>query len=258
MLKPVVARVLIALPWMLPLLAWQLSLVMADQPQGYPTRPALIVPAVLGGWEATRRNEFNQENQLLINVNAQLDFVFIGDSMTHFWQLNKNFDRGDVTPANILNRFESDVVQLHPRYVHVWTGINELWNADAQALEAVPATAVRIRAIAQRSTAVRIRPILCSVTPLAAARLYKPPSRKVEESTERAVNQAVPVLNKRIDKIAREMNGIYVDYYSGVLDETDRRLRPEFTDDGVHFNETGKKELTKILRQVLARNGIKI
>jgi len=268
MLPLAVARACIMLLLMSSLSGWHLSLVMADDSKGYPTRPVLIVPSVLGGWEATRRNEFNHYNQLLINVNAKLDFVFIGDSITHFWLLHQYFDHIDVTlvnrgiggdtPANILNRFESDVIQLHPRYVHVWTGINELWNADAKALEAIPETAARIRTIAQRATAAKITPILCSVTPLAEAGLHKPPSRKVEVPTERSVNQAVPVLNQQIREIARELNGIYVDYYSGVLDETGQRLRPEYTDDGVHFNDTGKKQLTKILRHTLSERGIKI
>lgn len=268
MLKSTVARAFVVLLGIAPLTAWHPSLVMSDDSKAYPTRPVLIVPSVLGGWEATRRHEFNQDNQLLINVNAKLSFVFIGDSITHFWHLHQYFDRADVTlvnrgiggdtPANILNRLESDVIQLHPRYVHVWTGINELWNADAMALAAVPETAAKIRTIAQRSVDAKITPILCSVTPLAAAGVHKPPSRKVEESTERAVNQAVPVLNRQIREITRKLQGIYIDYYSGVLDETSRRLRPEYTDDGVHFNDTGKKELTKILRHTLSVHGIKI
>lgn len=242
----------------------------------YPARHKAVLPGNLVGWPSTweveRRARFVRENQLLLNVNAKLDYIFIGNSLTHFWDLNRYFDRADVTminrglagdiPANILSRFEADIIQIRPKYVHIWTGLNELFNAemnemgfdkDTGAVEAVPGTADIIRLLAEKAREAGIVPILASVTPITSIEYMKIPNRKIDEKTEIAINKAIPPLNLKIRQIAHQTGGIYVDYYSEVLDGSGFRMCYDLTDDGVHFNDAGCRKLTKILCATLSK-----
>ncbi|MGO4371467.1 hypothetical protein AB4Z21_11835 [Paenibacillus sp. MCAF20] len=73
-----------------------------------------------------RRGEFDIGNEIIIAHNVPVDFVFIGDSITHMWELNAYFGRGGQFVVNrgiggdisshVLRRFDvikvNDMLQL--------------------------------------------------------------------------------------------------------------------------------------------------
>ena len=74
----------------------------------------------------SRRVEFDTKNEVIVTNKVPVDFVFIGDSITHAWELNAYFGKmgrlilnrgiGGDTSEYLLRRFEADVLQLKPKY----------------------------------------------------------------------------------------------------------------------------------------------
>ena len=73
----------------------------------------------------SRRGEFDFGNESLVLQEMRPDFVFIGDSITHLWELQAFFGStgkvlinrgigGDIS-TYVLKRFEADVIQLQPK-----------------------------------------------------------------------------------------------------------------------------------------------
>ena len=73
----------------------------------------------------SRRMEFDAKNEILIFHQTPVDYVFIGDSITHMWELQAYFKPNGWSIANrgiggdttkyVLKRFEADVLQLKPK-----------------------------------------------------------------------------------------------------------------------------------------------
>lgn len=97
----------------------------------------IIKPGRFGSTVAadSLRTTFDIQNEQLVSENKNVDFVFIGDSITCYWQLNLYFSElgfiinrgigGDSTEY-ILKRSDADVFQLKPKNVVYLAGINDL------------------------------------------------------------------------------------------------------------------------------------
>lgn len=82
----------------------------------------------------SRRKEFDIKNHSLIYTEQKPDFLFIGDSITHYWELNAYFNLpgqlivnrgiGGDTTEFLKRRFYVDALQLKPRYCIMGIGIN--------------------------------------------------------------------------------------------------------------------------------------
>lgn len=81
-----------------------------------------------------RRMTFDIMNSEVLQSNAKVDTVFIGDSITEFWDLNVYFNKGlninrgisgDVVEG-VAHRFDADVIQLKPKACVMLIGINYL------------------------------------------------------------------------------------------------------------------------------------
>ncbi|UUZ93140.1 GDSL-type esterase/lipase family protein [Paenibacillus sp. P25] len=87
------------------------------------------------------RPVYDHYNEQLIYHRLPLSFVFIGESITQFWDVQTYFGgmknaivnrgiSGDIT-LHMLKRFPADVLQLKPKYVHIMGGTNNTWSLDA-------------------------------------------------------------------------------------------------------------------------------
>ena len=82
-----------------------------------------------------KRKEFDIKNHALCYTNQKPDFLFIGDSITEYWELNAYFGSGNHFLVNrgiagdttkyLKKRFYTDAVQLRPRYCILGIGIND-------------------------------------------------------------------------------------------------------------------------------------
>ena len=174
--------------------------------------------------------------------------VFIGDSITEGWYSAHPsfFDAngfvargisGQVT-AQMLARFQCDVVALRPRAVVILAGTNDIaQNNGPIELENVMDN---IASMCELARLHNIRVLLCSVLPAAAF-----PWREGIEPADSIIR-----LNAMIEAYARE-NGIeYVDYHSRMKDGRNG-LPPEYSKDGVHPNPEGYRVMEGIIASYL-------
>ncbi len=179
---------------------------------------------------------------------ARPEVIFMGNSITQNWakfrpeffQENPYLGRGisgQVT-AQMLARFQRDVVDFAPAKVVILAGINDI--AENQGPIALENIAGNIKSMGEIAEANGIEPILCSVLP--CARLSWRPD--LEPAT------AVVALNLLLKAIADEKGWLYVDFYS-ILDDGQGGLSPEHSKDGCHPNVQAYLLMEALLMEVL-------
>jgi len=155
--------------------------------------------------------------------------VFMGDSITEGWHLDKSFpgkpyvNRGisGQTTSQMVLRFHQDVIALKPKAVVILAGINDMAeNTGPMTLEQ---TEDNLAAMAEMATANGIKVVLCSVLP--ATHFSWHPGL--------APGAEVAAANGWIRAYAAEKGHVYVDFYSAMKDEQGG-LPPNLSRDGVH------------------------
>ena len=213
-----------------------------------------------------RRMEFDYRNEVIVINKVPVDFVFIGDSITHLWELNAYFTGksglvlnrgiGGDTTEYALKRLEADAIQLKPKYIVSLIGINNSWctSGDFMGNKGTPVEPVidqivsDIAEMAALSKKNNIQFIICSILPTNAKSLAEP----------HRINEVVCGANARLKKLALENNLIYVDYFSHFVSEDGKTLKDGLTYDGCHPHVAGYNLMAKILKETLSANGIEI
>ena len=215
----------------------------------------------------SRRKEFDIKNHSLIYEGRKPDFLFIGDSITHYWELNNYFYqngklivnrgiRGDTT-AYLKKRFFVDAIQLKPQYCIMGIGINDSIDLEGdywKRLEPRPYAQViseaqkNIEDIIIQAGEGDLELILTSILPINI------PISLHEE----ARIQYVEDMNRWISKTAKDYGKIFVDYYKVLLDPGTGRIKDGTTYDGLHPNAVGYRIMTEVLRETLKNNNIEI
>lgn len=162
--------------------------------------------------------------------------VFMGDSITEGWiQADPDFfarnsyvDRGisGQSSAQMVARFQQDVVALKPKVVHIMAGTNDIGGATGAITE--DEFAANIRAMLDMAKANQIAVVLAGIPPM--SRLLPRP--------EFDTRPAVPRLNARLKKLAAEYGAQWVDYFAP-LAASDGSFDPAFANDGVHPTRAG-------------------
>lgn len=207
-----------------------------------------------------RRVEFDIKNQTLLNRHIRPDYLFFGDSITHFWELsacfspqkrlvNRGISGDDSFYAS--RRFEADVLQLSPECCVFLLGINDAW-----ALEDEPWAAKAGKPVDAviRSVCDNLNPVwqaasrrgqtmaVCSLLPF--ERPYNP--------YECRIHEYIRLLNAYYQAICREYGFIFVDYFHAFSGQKD------FSADGLHPNAHGYELMADALRQALRPYGLEI
>jgi len=210
----------------------------------------------------SRRVEFDFANESLLINGVRPDALFIGDSITHLWELQAYFGGtgkiiinrgigGDIT-SHMLQRFEADALQLTPRVIVMLIGTNDMgWSFFDLNEGKVDTVCENIRSMVSKSQSNGIPTAVCSMLPVFTAFFY--PS---DEFAERK-NVMIASANTRIKAIADELGAIYVDYHSKMVDENGQLMRG-LADDGVHPHSAGYAIMAKVLEDTLAGHGISL
>jgi len=212
----------------------------------------------------SRRLEFDAKNEVIVHNGVPVDYVFIGDSITHGWELNAYFGRqgrlilnrgiGGDTAEYMLRRFEADVLQLSPRFAVVMIGVNDTWKlGDAAAERHTPEAVIEhlaavMRQLTDRSEAWGQRLILCSVLP----------TRDPGNASEPVRNRLIAEHNARVRSLAESCGHLYVDYHGRMTDSDGLTLREGLAHDGVHPHVLGYNLMAETLRETLAQHHIDI
>lgn len=174
--------------------------------------------------------------------------VFFGDSITEFWKTQDPgffgpdlVDRGvsGQTTSQMLLRFRADVVDLHPRAVHIMAGTNDIaGNTGPTSLGRIEAN---IEGMVELAKGHGIRVVLGSVPP-AAGFDWRPSVAPVD---------SIRALNAWLRAYARREGLTYVDYYAA-LDDGRGGMKPALSRDGVHPNAAGYAVMAPLARKALA------
>jgi lysophospholipase L1-like esterase len=176
--------------------------------------------------------------------------VFLGDSITDMWKLQQYFPgkpyvnrgiSGQTTPQ-MLVRMYPDVINLHPSVVVILAGTNDIaQNTGPQSAEMIEDN---FRAITELAQAHSIRIVLCSLTPVSDYTLRK--------QTPRRPPADILLLNDWLKKYAGQINAVYADYYSALVD-TEGYLKEGYSMDGLHPNDKGYALMAPIVQAAIEK-----
>lgn len=217
----------------------------------------LIKPGLFGGQGDLRRTEFDIRNSQIFCNKIPVDIVFLGDSITHFWEVEEYFkEYGIVVNRGIggevahlaVKRFQADVVQLSPKICVMMVGINNTWILDGCKTEAERTSLENeimeiydssYREILAQAKAAEIKILICSITPIH----HQPEFRK----------HFIVRANKLIQALCEEHEVPYVDYYSKMLASDGITMEESLSWDGVHPHVGGYNIMKTVLEPHLNR-----
>lgn len=179
------------------------------------------------------------------------DVVFMGNSITEGWAgqhplffTDNNYAgrgiSGQVT-AQMLARFQRDVVDLSPKVVVILAGTNDIaMNQGYVSLENIFGNIVSMCQIAQQN---RIKPVILSVLPVAAYP-WRPEVENVPEK--------IKELNAMLKGWAAANKCVYVDMWSEMADDRGG-LPANLAADGVHPTSAGYDLMEAMISPVLRK-----
>lgn len=193
--------------------------------------------------------QFNRYSKANSEVTVKPLAVLMGDSITDGWlrqdpeffKANNLAGRGisgQVT-SHMLVRFRRDVIDLHPKYVVILAGINDI--ARNNGYISLENTFANIVSMCELAKANKIKPVLCTLVPSGYIR-WRPAIKDTKEQ--------VAALNKMIKDYAKAHRYKVVDYAT-VLADKKGETRSDLSGDSVHPNMDGYKLMEEALLKVI-------
>lgn len=183
--------------------------------------------------------------------------VFMGDSITDSWDDPKYggffpgkpyIDRGisGQTTPQMLIRFRPDVIALQPKVVVILAGTNDIaGNTGPMTLAAIEDNLTSMFELAHANG---IRVVLASLLPISDYEKNKD-GQAIIRSKQRPPEQIIS-LNAWMKKYAAAHGGIYLDYYSAMVDDKGF-LKEELSEDGLHPNQKGYDVMAPLAEQAI-------
>lgn len=211
----------------------------------------------------TRRDEFDVKNECIVVNNIPVQYVFIGDSITHNFETEAYFygngivinrGIGGDSTEYLLKRFEADVIQLKPLYAIILIGINDTWILDDIMAPNNSPEDIKIKVISNMNKILEIckekkqKTIIGSLLPT-----FIPGNPHNKER-----NEMILEINAELEKLCYREAQIYVNYHEGFVAADGVTLRQGLCDDGLHPNVMGYNIMVDILRKTLMKNDINI
>lgn len=221
-------------------------------------REQIVTPGQLGGAADNRRWIFDFWNKQVIREDVSVGTVFIGDSITEFWNIpvylsssdgiiqNRGIG-GDVASA-MAKRFQADVVQLRPRNVIILAGTNDVTimvtekRTEADIVRDVTAS---IESMMDQARAAGLNALVCSMLPTNSNYHLHAASKQIRAT-----------INDNIKAACAAKGCIYVDYASQMSDEAGD-LRKDLAYDGIHPNYAGYEVMIRMLKEAAARHQLR-
>lgn len=200
------------------------------------------------------RLAFDIRNEQLIYNNAEIDYLFIGDSITQYWELDAYFKTdkilinrgiGGDRSEFLLRRFDADCVQLKPKNVIVLIGTNDIfsceddlwWRTKGADMETVlERYKSNIKGIIEKCDKNNINLYLCSIIPSTIA----PPFDREKRWA----------LTDKMNEFLKSTGKPYINYFDA-LTEDGKNIIYDCSPDGIHANAKGYEIMAKVLKETI-------
>ncbi len=214
----------------------------------------MIKPGLFGKTVAAdaKRQDYDFDNEQLLYFKKDIDYLFLGDSITWHWNLNLYFNTkksvvqrgiGGDNSTYLLKRFDADCIQLNPKTAVIMIGTNDIfrcdddlwWKTKGEPVEEVlEEYRQNVRAMIKKCDEAGIEVILCSVIPSTIA----PPFDREKRW----------YMTAKMNEFLKSCGKKYIDYTSALSDDG-KNLSDELTPDGIHPNAAGYVKMTEILKR---------
>ncbi len=205
---------------------------------------------------------FNLHNRQIFEINKPVDIVFIGDSITEFWNVNAYFNDlgfvlnrgvGGDTTEYILARAQADVFQFSPKKVVYLAGINDILNPTPNTWEKTPWKKDKNKIIEDLLTNIEntmrscvdcsSKGYFCSILPTD----FTPPYDGF------GIEEMVLKANEGIKNLCEKYKMTFVDYYTPLVRSGENKIISGYTSDCVHPTVICYGEMSRILRNYLTK-----
>lgn len=178
--------------------------------------------------------------------------VFLGDSITEMYDLQKYFHNKDYvnsgisghTTSNILSHIKDRAVDYNPKQIFLLIGVNDQMTRDlenTEAIENIENIIIRLQDLIP-DTELYIESIL----PVNHGDDEKINHDIVDERKNKNIN----VMNDEIKKLCEKYNVTYINLHDKFTDE-DGNLKLEYTKEGLHLSNKGYEVMTQELKKYL-------
>jgi len=200
--------------------------------------------------ELTRYRDANAK--LKPPASGEKRVVFLGDSITDGWRLERSFPGkgyvnrgiGGQTTPQMLIRFREDVINLEPAVVVILAGTNDIaGNTGPMSLEEIEAN---YATMAELAHAHGIRVVFSSILPV---------HNYTEQSTNMYVTRPmnkIRELNRWLQEYCKTNGYVYLDYFSATVDDAGF-LKKELAEDGLHPNVAGYALMAPLAEAAIAK-----
>lgn len=182
-----------------------------------------------------------------IKVQPNDNFIFLGDSITQRYPLNEFYEElpvvnsgvGGNTTDDILDSMNERVYQYNPTKVFILIGINDL--KQEKSVDYIYNNIIKIVNEIKKnrpSTEIYVE----SIYPINNSENEKINTESIKNRSNNSINK----INKKLEKKFKNTNVTYIDINKGLLDN-EKKLKIEYTEDGVHLSPLGYIKVTKLL-----------
>ena len=188
------------------------------------------------------------ESEIVFLENDYTNYLFLGDSITDYYDLDKYYEGLPVvnsgisgnTTKDILNDMKARVYNYNPSKVFLLIGTNDL-----------------IHDISVDDIVSNIEKIISEIntnepqTEIYVESIYPVNYNIDEDMVSNRNNKDIIKINERIKKYCENNNCTYINMYDKLLDD-DNNFSKKYTDDGLHPNSEGYDVITKELKKYLS------
>lgn len=170
--------------------------------------------------------------------------IFLGDSITHRYDLKKYYDNKNIinqgiegnTTEDVLERLQTGVYDYNAKKVILLIGTNDIGDQE----DPIENIKLIINKIKSHDNSIEI--IVESIYPINNTKNSK--IKKDVVGTRN--NEKIKETNKKIKEICKEKNITYVNVYDELTDKNGN-LKLEYTVEGLHISDDGYKKITNVL-----------
>lgn len=220
---------------------------------------SILISVLLFGFIVYHFTSFNHKKvevdvKTIKNIVIDDNYLFLGDSITDFYDLEKFYPDMPVvnsgisgnTTQDILDDMENRVYRYNPSKVFIVIGINDL-SRRKSVDEIVDNIKEIVNKIQENRPYCKI--YLESVYPVNTTENDK---INMSTVTENRKNEDIKKINEELKKFSKEEKITYIDMFNLLKDEDDN-LKLEYTTEGLHISEKGYEVITKEIMKYLKK-----